>query len=103
MLKFQGKYIIIGKIFCLTGLHIGGTQEGIEIGGVDNIVIKDPLTGYPYIPGSSLKGKMRCLLEWKLGKIYEDYKNKNKFPAHSCENHPEIKKLKENKIEKEKN
>ena len=102
MLKFQGKYIIIGKIFCLTGLHIGGTQEGIEIGGVDNIVIKDPLTGYPYIPGSSLKGKMRCLLEWKLGKIYEDYKNKNKFPAHSCENHPEIKKLKENKIEKEK-
>jgi len=94
MLEFQGKYIITGRIFCLAGLHIGGTQEGIEIGGVDNIVIKDPLTGYPYIPGSSLKGKIRSLLEWEMEKVYEDYKNKDKFPAHSCENHPEIKQLK---------
>jgi len=91
-LNFLGKYLIEGIIRLETGLHIGGTQEGIEIGGVDNVVIKDPLTGYPYIPGSSLKGKMRCLLEWRLGKIYSD--DKNKFPAHSCENHPEIKQLK---------
>ncbi|MCS7214162.1 MAG: type III-A CRISPR-associated RAMP protein Csm3 [Candidatus Calescibacterium sp.] len=49
---------------CITGLHIGGTVEGFEIGGMDNPVIKDPITGYPYIPGSSLKGKMRSLLEW---------------------------------------
>jgi len=91
-LSFLGKYLIKGIVRLETGLHIGGTQEGIEIGGVDNVVIKDPLTGYPYIPGSSLKGKMRCLLEWKLGKVYSD--EKNKFPAHSCENHPEIKQLK---------
>lgn len=62
--KFQGKIIITADIRCITGLHIGGTDEGFEIGGVDNTVIKDPLTGIPYIPGSSLKGKMRSLLEW---------------------------------------
>jgi len=62
--KFLGKYIIKADIRCITGLHIGGTDEGFEIGGIDNPVIKDPITGYPYIPGSSLKGKMRSLLEW---------------------------------------
>jgi CRISPR-associated protein Csm3 len=62
--KFKGKYIITADLRCLTGLHVGGTQEGFEIGGLDNPVIKDPFTEYPYIPGSSLKGKMRNLLEW---------------------------------------
>ena len=60
------------KIAVLTGLHIGGSKENVEIGGIDNIVIKIPalkLDGeiekdVPYIPGSSIKGKMRALLEW---------------------------------------
>ena len=81
--QFQGKYIITGKIVCKTGLHIGGTPEEIEIGGIDNIVIKDPLTEIPYIPGSSLKGKLRSLLEWKLGKI-ELHQNQGGYIAHSC-------------------
>lgn len=63
-LKFMGKYIITADIRLLTGLHIGGTEEGFDIGGLDNPVIKDRITGVPYIPGSSLKGKMRSLLEW---------------------------------------
>lgn len=67
--KFEGKYIIKADIRCITGLHIGGTDEGFEIGGIDNPVIKDPVTGYPYIPGSSLKGKMRSLLEWADSKV----------------------------------
>ena len=62
--QFKGKYIIEADLRCITGLHIGGTDEGFEIGGMDNPVIKDPITGYPYIPGSSLKGKIRSLLEW---------------------------------------
>lgn len=62
--KFSGKYIIKADLRCVTGLHIGGTDEGFEIGGIDNPVIKDTITGYPYIPDSSLKGKMRSLLEW---------------------------------------
>lgn len=62
--KFAGKYLIKADLRCITGLHIGGTDEGFEIGGIDNPVIKDPITGYPYIPGSSIKGKIRSLLEW---------------------------------------
>ena len=48
----------------VTGLHIGGSSDNVEIGGIDNPVIKIATKGnQPYIPGSSLKGKMRCLLE----------------------------------------
>ena len=50
-----------------TGLHIGGSKDEIKIGGIDNPIIKNPLTNEPYIPGSSLKGKIRSLLEWQLG------------------------------------
>lgn len=60
---------IKGKIKVETGLHIGAGNDAIEIGGMDNPIIRDPMTNLPYIPGSSLKGKMRSLLEWKLGKI----------------------------------
>ncbi|MEN3013932.1 MAG: type III-A CRISPR-associated RAMP protein Csm3 [Endomicrobiia bacterium] len=60
---------ISGIITCLTGLHIGGSSEKIEIGGVDNPIIRSPVDDFPYIPGSSIKGKMRTLLEWKLEKV----------------------------------
>ena len=53
---------------CESGLHIGGSQDELVIGGSDNPVIKNPVTGQPYIPGSSLKGKMRAELEKQLGK-----------------------------------
>jgi CRISPR-associated protein Csm3 len=60
---------ISGKIVIKTGLHIGGGNDRVEIGGMDNPVIRNPLTREPYIPGSSIKGKMRSLLEWNLGKV----------------------------------
>lgn len=66
---FIGKYIITADLELKTGLHIGGTEEGFDIGGIDNPIIKDKVTGIPYIPGSSLKGKMRSLLEWAEGKV----------------------------------
>ncbi len=51
-----------------TGLHIGGSNDNVEIGGIDTPVIKLGSKGnQPYIPGSSLKGKMRCLLEQAAG------------------------------------
>lgn len=52
-----------GQIEILTGLHIGGGDDVMKIGGIDNAVVKTT-KGEPYIPGSSLKGKMRSLLEW---------------------------------------
>jgi CRISPR-associated protein Csm3 len=58
-----------GTLRCVTGLRIGGAAEMIEIGGLDNPIIRHPLTGLPYVPGSSLKGKMRALLELRLDKI----------------------------------
>lgn len=56
-------------IRCESGLHIGGSQDELVIGGSDNPVIKNPATGKPYIPGSSLKGKMRAELEKEQGKF----------------------------------
>ena len=52
-----------------TGLHIGGSNEELKIGGTDNPVItteynyKGEFIELPYLPGSSIKGKMRSLLE----------------------------------------
>lgn len=51
------------EITVLTGLHIGVGNDLVQIGGIDSTVIKDPVSGLPYIPGSSLKGKLRCLLD----------------------------------------
>lgn len=60
---FKENYIITGKIVCKTGLRIGGSSDAIDIGGNDNPIIRDSVTGLPYIPGSSLKGKLRFLTE----------------------------------------
>jgi len=68
-MKLVGYKNIEGLIEIVSGLHIGGSTTMIEIGGKDNPVIKNPMTKEPYIPGSSLKGKMRSLLEWNLGLI----------------------------------
>ena len=62
---------ITGQILLVTGLHIGAGNEEVHIGGIDNGVIKHPHTQQPYIPGSSLKGKMRSLLEWRSGVVGE--------------------------------
>lgn len=67
---------ITGTLVLKTGLHIGGGDTEMRIGGIDNQVVKDPLTGLPYIPGSSLKGKMRSLLEWKLGLVSPESQGK---------------------------
>jgi CRISPR-associated protein Csm3 len=55
-----------------SGLHIGAGKDAIEIGGLDLPVVKHPFTQEPYIPGSSLKGKLRSLLEWALNRVEND-------------------------------
>ncbi|KAF5434827.1 CRISPR-associated protein Csm3 [Candidatus Methanophagaceae archaeon] len=69
-LKFDKNIRINGKIVCLTGLHVGGVAETMEIGGTGNPVIMDRIKNIPIIPGSSLKGKIRGLLELNGG-LYE--------------------------------
>lgn len=55
-----------------SGLHIGAGKDAIEIGGLDLPVVKHPFSQEPYIPGSSLKGKLRSLLEWALNRVEND-------------------------------
>jgi len=57
------KVLFLGSITAVSGLHIGGSEVGLRIGGADKVVVRNPQDNAPYIPGSSLKGKMRSLLE----------------------------------------
>jgi CRISPR-associated protein Csm3 len=63
------KILISGEIEVLTGIMIGGGNNAMGIGGPDKLVVRNPLTNHPYLPGSSLKGKMRSLLEISNGQI----------------------------------
>src|SRR5271165_4256918 len=65
-LKLVGKLILEGEMTCETGLHVGAGKGSLEIGGSDNPVVKDAF-GRPYVPGSSLRGKIRSLLEQTSG------------------------------------
>lgn len=62
-IKLYGRIILTGEIKALSGLHIGGSPGALAIGGLDLPVIRDTVTQAPYVPGSSLKGKMRSLWE----------------------------------------
>ncbi len=61
--RLESKVFIQGTITTETGLHIGGNSVGMAIGGADSVVVRNPRDNLPYIPGSSLRGKMRSLLE----------------------------------------
>jgi CRISPR-associated protein Csm3 len=61
--------LISGQIEVLTGLRIGANVETMEISGLDNPILRNPANSEPYIPGSSLKGKLRSLAEWHLGEL----------------------------------
>ena len=93
-MEFKGNVIVHYRLKTLTGLHIGGSKDTFEIGGVDNPVIKltnipenllfesafggkiTVVSEQPYIPGSSIKGKMRSLLELKYGDVNFDSNSK---------------------------
>jgi CRISPR-associated RAMP protein, Csm3 family len=82
MFSYKGTVIIKYSMKALTGLRVGGSKENFDIGGTDNPVIKtlgvienydgrgnNLPEGAPYIPGSSLKGKIRSLVEWAKGRV----------------------------------
>ncbi len=81
-IRLAGRVFLTFDILAQTGLHIGGTGGGIDIGGVDKTVVRNPLTNRPYIPGSSLRGKMRSLLEKHQAK--EQNQRINHSFIHSC-------------------
>ncbi len=68
-MKLEKILTIRAQLVCVSGLHIGSGNTEMHIGGIDDTVIRNPLTNLPYIPGSSLKGKIRSLLEWRTGAV----------------------------------
>jgi len=86
--KLLGKIELTGELECMTGLHIGASKENMEIGALDSPVVRDPITKEPYIPGSSLKGKLRSLLEKAHPKLSVDREGgteKNHVLRHECD------------------
>ena len=71
-IKLHGRIILDGQIKALTGIRIGGSAGALAIGGVDLPVIRNPIDQLPYVPGSSLKGKMRSLWEKTTG-VYQNF------------------------------
>lgn len=67
--KLEKKIIIKGHIVAETGIMVGGSTSALEIGGTDKQVVRNPINKMPYIPGSSLKGKMRSMFELSEGTI----------------------------------
>lgn len=82
-IKLYGRIFIRAEIEALTGLHIGGAGTDLEIGGLDKAVIRNPLTKRPYIPGSSLRGKMRSQTEKVKG--LPQNKRIAQVTIHTCE------------------
>lgn len=70
--KLIGVARIDGRMTAVTGLHIGAGKDTVDIGGIDLPVIRHPHTREPYVPGSSLKGKLRFMLEWAFGTVRTD-------------------------------
>ncbi|MCC9078456.1 type III-A CRISPR-associated RAMP protein Csm3 [Litorilinea aerophila] len=83
-IQLRGRIFLEFNLHAVSGLHIGGSEVGVEIGGVDKTVIRDPLTNRPYIPGSSLKGKVRSLLE-KYEGLPQNQSIGQKVSIHTCD------------------
>jgi len=87
--RILGKTELKGHLICLTGMHIGASKETVEIGALDSPVVRDPKTREPYIPGSSLKGKLRSLLEKANPKLPLNRNGgtaQNPIMRHECDN-----------------
>ncbi|MCU0498994.1 MAG: type III-A CRISPR-associated RAMP protein Csm3 [Anaerolineae bacterium] len=87
-LQLEGRVFITGIIVAKSGLHIGGSGGSFSIGGNDNPVIVNPMNGEPYIPGSSLRGKMRSLTEKYMGVKLVRHAN---ITMHTAENEEDYK------------
>ncbi len=83
-IQLTGRIFLTFDIETKSGLHIGGSDEGIGIGGVDKTVIRDTITNQPYIPGSSLRGKVRSLTEKYTG-LKQNSSIGSNVSIHSCD------------------
>ncbi len=82
--KLLGKIVLEGVMECLSGLHIGASKENLEIGALDSPVVRDPISSEPYVPGSSLKGKLRALLEKAHPELLPNRDGGSGISRHEC-------------------
>jgi CRISPR-associated protein Csm3 len=67
--RLKGVVRIEGTLEVVTGLRIGGSADIMEISGLDNPIIRNPRNAEPFVPGSSLRGRMRSLAEWYFAEL----------------------------------
>lgn len=84
-IQLQGRIFLQGRINALTGLHIGGNSGELDIGGIDNPIIRNAFNRQPYIPGSSVRGKMRGLLDRYFQNALEKRVGRD-VRVHECKN-----------------
>lgn len=85
-LQLLGRVLVAGRIRAITGLRVGSSDKGINIGDASQ-VLRDPLTNRPYIPGSSLRGKLRSLAErarWSSLSAPSDVQRVGNAGVHRC-------------------
>ena len=90
-MQLKNIQIITATLTLESSLHIGAGDSEIHIGGIDNSVVKHPISGEPYIPGSSLKGKIRSLLEWRSGAVQENPLGKKEYEQSTGKQQTEVK------------
>ena len=83
-IQLHGKIFLNGTINARTGLHIGGNSGELDIGGIDNPIIRNAFNRQPYIPGSSVRGKMRGLLDRHFDKPLEKRVGRD-VRVHECQ------------------
>ena len=84
--KYKKPVVLTYKIKLKTGLHIGWSKENLKIGGIDSPVVKHPLTDEPYIPWSSIKWRMRALIEMTKWEYSKKTTKEWKIEYHPVEN-----------------
>jgi CRISPR-associated protein Csm3 len=81
--KLLGYIPITAKLILKSGTHVGMSKDNVGVGELDLPVIRHPHTREPYIPGSSIKGKMRSLSEYRLNLVSDQ--GREKGAPHGCE------------------
>lgn len=63
MPRLKDIFRLRARLHLVSSLNIGTGPGELLVGSVDSSTLRNPITSLPYIPGSTLKGRMRGLLE----------------------------------------
>lgn len=82
--RLEAKVLLSGSLTATTGLHIGRGAPA-NLVGAERGMVREGRDGAPYLPGSSLKGRLRSLLERAgCAKGFEVHKEGDEWRAPPC-------------------